>query len=53
MHQKEVGQDMKCKKDVLRHTNVHRKHLSQQFMFYAAELTAVDTVISGSAINIP
>lgn len=53
MHQKEVGQDMNCKTDVLKHTNVHRKHLSQQFMFYAAELAAVDTVISGSAINIP
>lgn len=53
MHRKEFGQDMKGKKDVLRHTNVHRKHLTQQFMFYVAELAAVDAVISGSATNIP
>ena len=44
---------MKCKKNILRHTNGHRKYLTQQFMIYAAELAAVDAVISGSAINIP
>ena len=53
MPRKEVRQDMKCKKDILRHTNGPRKYLTQQFMFYAAELAAVDAVISGSAINIP
>lgn len=53
MPRKEVRQAMKCKKDILRHTNEHRKYLTQQFMIYAAEPAAVDAVISGSAINIP
>lgn len=53
MPRKEVGQNMKSKKDILRHTNIHQKHLTQQFMFYAAELAAVNVVSSGSAINIP
>ena len=53
MPRKEVRRAMKCKKDILRHTNGHRKYLTQQFMIYAAELAAVDPVISGSAINIP
>ena len=48
MHQKEVVQSMKCKKDARRRTNVRREHLTQQFMFCTAEL---DAVISGSAIK--